>query len=248
MKRSILCVFLTLLLCAGLCVTVSAYGGEQFVYDDADLLSAGEESRLQERLRSASQAYDAQIIVVTLASMQGGDIDDFTEHLYDGMEFGYGSDRSGVLLLVCMDPREYRILSNGRAADAITTGRIDSIGSAIVSDLSAGDYADAFAAFADKCGYYLEAETVGFPFPFGRNLLISLAIGLAAGLITVLVMRSQLKSVHRRIEANSYVKHDSLQLTTNRDIFLYRNVSRSRRQTESSSRSGSSRNMGGGSF
>lgn len=248
MKRKILTILLALLVCAGLCMTVSAYSGEQLIYDGADLLTTVEESRLYEQLASVSGTYDSQIIVATLPSMQDGDIDEFVEYLYDRMELGYGTDRSGVLLLVCMDPREYRILSNGRAADAITPGRIDSIGSAIVPDLSGGDYADAFETFADRCAYYLEGELVGFPFPVLQNLLIALAVGLTAGLITVLIMRSQLKSVHRKVEANSYVRRNSLNLTLSRDIFLYRNVSRTRRETESSSRSGSSRNIGGGSF
>lgn len=240
--------FLLLAVCLSLTISVSAE--EALVYDQADLLTDSQETRLQAQLSAVSQQYAAQIIVVTLSAADGHDVDYLTEYIYDGMNFGYGSNRDGVMLLVCMDPRQYRILSNGYAGDAISPGVIDSIGDAIVSDLSDGDYADAFEEFAVQCAYYLDGHVNGFPFPLGRNLLIALAIGLAAGLITVLIMKSQLKSVRQQNQANVYMKSGSMHLTGSSDVFLYRNVSRTRRQTSSSSgsRSGGSRSMGGGSF
>ena len=69
-------------------------------------------------------AYNAQIIVATIESMGNSDIDSFVEYAYDSMGFGYGEDHDGVLLLVCMDPREYRILSNGFAASAIESRKL----------------------------------------------------------------------------------------------------------------------------
>ena len=248
MKRKTVSLFLVLAFC--LCLAVGVSAEETLVYDQADLLTVSEEAQLQEQMYQISQQYAAQIIVVTLPSSEGHDVDYLTEYIYDGMNFGYGSNRDGVMLLVCMDPRQYRILSNGYAGDAINPSRIDSIGDAIVSDLSDGDYADAFGEFARKSAYYLEGHMNGFPFPLGQNLMIALATGLAAGLITVLVMKSQLKSVRQQQRANDYMKSGSMRLTGSSDIFLYRNVSRTRRQTSSSSgsRSGGSRNIGGGSF
>lgn len=246
--RRILSVILILVLCLSLTVVVSAE--EPLVYDDADLLTAQEEQALEALLRQVSDAHNAQIIVGTVDSTENGDADYMVEALYDGMEFGYGSTRSGVFLLVCMDIREYRILSNGLAGDAIGGRQIDDISDAIVSDLSGGDYADAFTVFAKRCDYYLEGYQNGYPFEFGKFLLIALAVGLTAGLITVLIMKSQLKSVRQQHQANVYVKSGSLHLTRSSDIYLYRNVTRTRRQTSSSSGSGSggSRHIGGGRF
>lgn len=245
--RKIISILLLLAVCLSLTIGVAA--DESLVYDQADLLTDSEESRLQAQLSEISQRCAAQIVVVTLASADGNDVDYLTEYIFDGMNFGYGSNRDGVMLLVCMDPRQYRILSNGYAGDAISPGVIDDIGDDIVSDLSDGYYADAFEEFAHQCGYYLDGYVNGFPFALGQNLLIALAIGLAAGLITVLVMKSQLKSVRQQNQANVYMKSGSLHLTRSSDLYLYRNVSRTRRETSSSgSRSGGSRSMGGGSF
>ena len=161
---------------------------------------------------------------------------------------GYGERRDGVLLLVCMDDREYRILSNGYAGEAIGLSQIDAIGEAIVSDLSEAEYAEAFITFADRCGYYLNGYLNGFPFQWGKNLIIALVVGIAAGVITALVLRRQLKTVRQQKQANVYIKPGSMQITQSRDQFLYRELQRTAKQSSNSSGSGSSRNVGGGSF
>ena len=219
-----------------------------FLYDEADLLTDGEEAVLTEKLKSISSTYQAQLVVCTIASMEGGDIDRYLDYLYDTMGFGYGENHDGVLLLVCMDPREYRILSNGFAGVAIDGDAIDAMGDAFVSDLSDGNYAAAFTEFADQCAYYLDGHLNGFPFNFGKNLLISLVIGIAVGLIVAFILKSQLKTVRKQDQANVYVKQGSMNLTHQSDIYLYRTVSRTKKQSSSSGSGGTARSKGGGSF
>ena len=219
------------------------------VWDEAELLNATEVAQLNSKLESISEKYKAEIRVVTLSSMDGGDIDEFLEYLYDESGFGYGENHDGVLLVVCMDPREYRILSNGFAGEAITSGDIDAIGEAFKSDLRGGNYADAFDTFADKCEYYLDGHINGFPFNIGKNLLICLGIGLVVALIVTGIWKGQLKSVRKQSAANAYVKAGTMQSTQSGDFFMYRNVTKTQKQSSSSSgSSGSSRSTGGGSF
>ena len=219
------------------------------VWDEAELLNETEVAQLNSKLESISEKYKAEIRVVTLSSMDGGDIDEFLEYLYDESGFGYGENHDGVLLVVCMDPREYRILSNGFADEAITSGRIDAIGEAFKSDLSDGNYADAFDTFADKCEYYLDGHINGFPFNTGKNLLICLGIGFVVALIVTGIWKNQLKSVRKQSAANAYVKAGTMQITQSGDFFMYRNVTKTQKQSSSSSgSSGSSRSTGGGSF
>ena len=219
------------------------------VWDEAELLNETEVAQLNSKLESISKKYKAEIRVVTLSSMDGGDIDEFLEYLYDESGFGYGENHDGVLLVVCMDPREYRILSNGFAGEAITSGDIDAIGEAFKSDLSDGKYADAFDTFADKCEYYLDGHINGFPFNTGKNLLICLGIGLVVALIVTGIWKGQLKSVRKQSAANAYVKAGTMQITQSGDFFMYRNVTKTQKQSSSSSgSSGSSRSTGGGSF
>lgn len=224
--------------------------GDHFVYDEANLLSDGEEAALTRKLETISRANKAEIIIMTMASLNGGNMDSLVEYVYDSMGFGYGENRDGVLLLVCMQPREYRILSNGYAGVAIDTGDIEAIGDAIVSDLSGGNYAEAFDTFADECAYYLDGYVNGFPFDAGKSLAIALIIGIVAGVAVALILKGQLKSVRKQHQASAYVRDGSMHLTMSNDIFLYRNVTRTRKQTNNSSGSsgGTGRSVGGGSF
>lgn len=249
MKKRLLSLIFVLAVCLSLTVTAFAVSDAPLLYDEANLLSDSERTELNRKLEDISNQYGAQINIVTIPSAEGVNVDVLVENLYDIWGMGYGSDHDGVLLLVCMEPRQYRILSNGFAADAISVSDIETIGDAIVPDLSAGFYADAFDSFIDECAYYLDGHINGYPFPFGMNLVIALVIGCVAGLVTVLVMRGQLKSVRRQDYAHVYVKPGSMKVTLHNDLYLYSNVVRTKRQTSSSSGSrGSSRNIGGGSF
>lgn len=225
---------------------------EWLVFDGADLLSNADEMELNEKLNRISQRHQAQLVVITVDSVGDAYIDDFLEDTYDGMGFGYGSRHDGVMLMVCMDLREYRILSNGFAGEAIDSGVIARIGDVIVSDLSSGDYADAFSKFADQCDYYLDGYLNGFPFNFGQNLLIALVVGIVVGLIVAYTLKAQLKSVRKQERADVYVKPGSMRVSVHHDIFLYRNIIRTKKESNSGgssrSRSGSSRSTGGGSF
>lgn len=223
---------------------------EALVLDEADLLTDTEAAQLNQRLEQVSSTHGAQIVVVTIPSLEGSSMDTHVEYVYDSMAMGYGENRDGVLLLVCMDPRQYRILSNGYAGVAISSSEIEQIGEEIVPSLSDGDYAEAFDTFAQQCDYYLNGYLNGFPFEFGRNLVISLVIGVVIGCLVAFGLKSQLKSVFKQYRADAYVKSGSMQLNTSRDLFLYRNVSRTKKETNKSSgsRSGSSRSVGGGSF
>jgi uncharacterized protein len=252
MKKKLFSMILILVLAVSMAVSVSAADG--FVYDDADLLPASQESSLSRKLAQLSDTYDAQIVVATVPTVSGGYVDEYLEYFYDSMGFGYGPQHDGVLLLVCMDPREYRILSNGYAGVAIDPGDISDIGDMIVSDLSDGDYSNAFHGFANQCAYYLDGYLNGFPFDFGNSLMISLFIGLAVGAIVTIILCAQLKTVRKQNRAHEYVKSGSMRVTVRNDIYLYRNVSRTRKESSSSSRGGrssrggSSRSTGGGSF
>ncbi|MBR4864102.1 MAG: TPM domain-containing protein [Oscillospiraceae bacterium] len=252
MKRTIS--FLLLLLCLSLLAAPFASAVMPMVTDDASLLSDGERSSLEAMLQQLSDTYSVQIAVVTTDSAEGYNMDSLVEYIYDTYDYGYGTGNDGVLLLIAMDVREFRILSNGFAGDAIGAYEIDAISEAITPDLSAGFYADAFETFAEECEYYLEGYLYGYSFDFSTNLLIAVVIGVVISLIVVLIMKGQLKSVKLQKHANSYVRSGSFNLTQSGDYFMYRNISRTPRPQDNSSGGGSrsggggSRHVGGGRF
>ena len=63
------------------------------------------------------------------------------------------------------------------------------------------------------------------------RILIGVAIGLAAGLITVLLMRRSMNTVRKQKNASVYTEKDSFVITESRDIYLYSRVTRVRVQS-----------------
>ena len=252
MMKRFLILLLSIGLCLSLAVSVSAASAAGIVMDDAGLLSQAEEEALTRKLTDVGTAYNTQMIVVTVASSEGKYTDDLVNELYDSMNFGFGTTREGVLMLVCMDPREYRILSNGYAGVAIGPDQIDALCDVVEFYLSNGNYATAFTLFANECEDYLAYYQAGSPFNAGKSFMTSLVIGIIAGLIVAFVLKGQLKSVRKQDSARVYVKKGSMRLTYSRDIFLYRNVTRTKKQerveSTSSGSGGTARSKGGGSF
>lgn len=248
MKRIFLLIF-TLCLCLTLAVRASAAELPRLV-DAADLLTVSEEEELLTYLDQVSEQCQADVVIVTMESCGGRSADAVINAVYDDNGYGVGPDRDGVILLLSMEERDYRILSNGFAADAITMSEIDEIGDEIVSELSDGEYMEAFMAFASLCRYEIDGERNGFPFNFGLSLGICVVIGFVTALIATGIMRSKLKSVRSRSGAREYTKPGSMQLTRSGDLFLYRTLDRRRKPQESSSgsRGGGGRNVGGGKF
>jgi uncharacterized protein len=214
--------------------------------DGADLLTDYEEADLLARLDDASDDLQADIVIITLESCGGYSADQVINAFYDQNDYGFGVNRDGVMLLLAMAERDYRILCNGFAATAITPSERDDIGAYIVDDLSAGAYYDAFGEFLEQCKWEIDGERSGYPFAFGRNLGVSLMIGVITALLITGVLRSQLKSVSSRTGAREYAKPGSMKMTQSSDLYLYRTVNRIRKPQESSSSSGGFRSGGGG--
>ena len=246
MRKRILSMLLALLLYTGMIISVCAE--ETLVFDQADLLSASEESELSGKLREISKTYQTQIVVATVAAVDDGDVEQYLNRMYDELGLGYSQSHDGALLLVCMDPRECRILCNGIAHRAIGSSGIEEILDVIVPNLSDGEYADAFLNFADECETYLDGHINGYPFYAGKKLTVCLIIGLVIGLIVVLILWGQLKSVRKQNQAHTYMKPGSMHLNVCSDIFLYRNVVRTKKESSSAHGGGSSRSTGGRSF
>jgi uncharacterized protein len=219
------------------------------VTDDANLLTDEQESAITQRLQTLSDTYKVNVYIVTVRSIDTYSMDRYVENYYDSRGLGYGENRDGVLLLVSMRDREYRILSNGLGADAISMSDIDSIGDTIAPYLTEKRYNTAFNTFIDECEYEIDGEINGFPFDYTLTTFIAVVLGLLIAAIVTGVMRGQLKSVRPRAEATEYAKQGSLRITKANEFFLYRTVSRRRRpQSSSGSGGGSRRNVGGGRF
>ncbi|MBE6665390.1 MAG: TPM domain-containing protein [Ruminococcaceae bacterium] len=266
MKKKIL-IFLFVLVVAFSCFSpVLATNHPPRLIDNADLLTSAEESELLSALDEISERQKLDIIVVTVNSLNGKSPRAYADDYYDQNNYGFGSQKDGVLLLVAMETRDYYISTSGYGIRAFTDAGIKRIGDSIVNDLGDEDYISAFTTYAELCDDYIKKAKAGTPYdadnmPKGRYevmqyLLISLVIGFIVALIVTGIMRSKLKSVRFKSGASDYMKKDSFMLTQSKDIYLYRNVTRRAKPKDNNSggssthgsSSGRSHGGGGGKF
>ena len=79
------------------------------VSDFAGVLSPAEKQALEQRCRDLRQKTGAQLAVVMLRSLEGGQVDDFAVKLFKQWGIGQEGKNNGVLLLVAIDDRKARI-------------------------------------------------------------------------------------------------------------------------------------------
>lgn len=129
------------------------------VVDGADLLSAGQERELTDRLAALEAETTDQLVVVTLPSLQGVEIEEFGYQLGRHWGIGQAGKDNGVLLIVAPNERKVRIEVGygleGTLTDALARVIIDT---AILSRFRANDMAGGIMAGASDIIAVLTGE------------------------------------------------------------------------------------------
>ncbi|MDE7184029.1 MAG: TPM domain-containing protein [Lachnospiraceae bacterium] len=250
MKNKISVFILMLVCCLSFGMVVSADEENAVrLMDMADLLTDTQESRILAVLDEISDRQRLDIVVVTTNSLDGKTPVAYADDFYDENGYGFGAERDGVLLLVSMEDRDWRISTFGYGITVFTDAGMDYMSDQFVPDLGDGSYEEAFICFAHLCDQFITQARVDtpydagilpkMPFSVGDNLSRALLMGLFAAVMITLIMRCSMKSVRLQPTATAYVKRGSMHVTESRDLFLYSHVDRSMRQEQRSSGGGS---------
>ena len=222
--------------------------------DDADLLADWEEESLLQKLEEISEKEQMDVAVVTVNSLDGKSPEAYADDYYDYNGYGQGENRDGVLLLISMADRDWQITTTGFGITAVNDAAIELIEDRMLSDLSDGDYYDAFSSYASTVGDVAEMARNGEPYTGGSMSSLStgqrvggaavagIIIGCIAGMIGTSVQKKNLKRVRRQHGANAYIYGDASNLSVSDDRFIRRNVVRTRIQKDDN------RGGGGGSM
>ena len=214
-----------------------------YVNDYADLLSDSEELELNKKLLTYKNRYGLDAVIVTTNSTNGMYISDYADDFYDYN--GYGQD--GIILVLDMSERDWWFSTKGKGITYFTDYGIDTIIDDMLDDLKDGRYYRAFDTFADDVEYFTQKGVEGSVIDYTPskatfgidNIAISAVIGLVGALITMGILKGQMRSVSRQYMAHNYVVSNSFMLTGASDLFVNRHVTRSRRPEPT-------RNSGGG--
>lgn len=229
--------------------TVTAEDDMIRIADWAELLSESEEAELSDCLDEISERQKLDVVIVTVDSLEGANVTAYADDFFDYNGYGFGENKDGILFLISMEERDWCISTSGYGITAFTDAGQEYLSEKFLPYLSDGEYAEAFRTFAVWCDDYITQARAGTPYdvdnvptepfsPLGA-LIIAVVIGLIVAFIATGIMRLGLRSVFSEPKADSYIKKDSLNLTKNYDLFLYRNVTRTERQRETSTASSS---------
>ncbi len=163
MKKSIVCfiVLLCLLLPVG-----ADMAAELLVMDYADLLTPEEEEALDAGLAQISGEIGADIVILTVDTLEGYSAQAYADDFYDYNGYGQGADYDGALFLIAMEEREWAISTSGYGITVIHEGALDYMEEYLVPYLSDGAYYEAFSLFGEICREYWLTEPGETPYGY----------------------------------------------------------------------------------
>ena len=218
--------------------------------DQEELLTTEEQEELLARLDEISERQQCDVVIVTVASIEGKTATEYADDYFDYQGYGYGEKSDGILLLVGMKERVWAISTHGSLGiSAFTDAGLDYIKEDVQFQLKLDNYAKAFRTFASLCDQFLTAAHKGKPYDVG-NLPIkhaspSILIFLFPIGILIMAWKSRskkrsLKSVVKKTGAISYKVPNSLHLWVDEDRITGSHVTKRKRNEESRDRGGSS--------
>ncbi|MBQ2632987.1 MAG: TPM domain-containing protein [Oscillospiraceae bacterium] len=229
-----------------------------YYYDSVGLLTARQRAELEDSGAAIAQAYDFGVYVVVLADYRDYDrrsVEDAAETVYRELDLGVGAAKSGLMLLLSMDDRDYDLCAYGYGHTAFTDYGKAQLARGFLDDFR---YDDWYAGFRD---YQAEAEEMlrlaaeGSPVddPYagyggsglersrsepGPVIAFSLLIGCVVALIVCMVMRSKSRSVKSARSAGTYAVPEGLYLAESFDRFSHITEQRVRIESDRSSGGG----------
>lgn len=219
-----------------------------YLDDAAGFLTETEKITVERTLESTSHVgWRCDFVVLTANGLAGQTPSDYVNGVYAAGDYRHGTYDDKVVLLVDREQGKCYCLAAGEASEYFTTDDLHELETTAASRLSGSDAAGAFTGFAKDAYRKIEAYNIehtpttptrSFELLSGPRAFLASIAGVLSGLFTALGLKNQLKSVKGQTAATSYLKKNSMQLTAKEDLFLYRNVSKVVRSSDSGGRSG----------
>jgi len=228
------------------------------VRDKCKLLTAQEIDSLTKKIQRVEQAHNIKIGISFVKSVGKRDIISAADEMRD--KHFLGAQNGSIVLLVDMNQRKYEMATDPTMQAKITDLEgIPYLKNSFQYLLSDGDYYGACNNFIDgveELVTYYEVNGAAYdpssefdPVAAGGAVIVAIFCGIFIRSVLI----GSMSNVHHALEAIDYLKKNSVKITENSDMFLFRNVKRRPRSSGGGSRGGrggghSSGGGGGGSF
>ena len=130
------------------------------VVDQANIMTPESRSELETKLKDLEDKSGIQLVVATVKSLQGGDIETYANELFRAWKLGQAQKNNGVLLLIA--PNEHRVrMEVGYGLEGTLTDALSSviISSAIVPRFKTGDFSGGISRGVDGIISVLSGDT-----------------------------------------------------------------------------------------
>ena len=225
-----------------------------YYYDSVGLLTAQQRAELEAHSAAIAERYGFGVYVVVLEDYRTYDrwsVENAAEVVYRSLDLGVGTARSGLMLLLSMDDRDYDLCAYGYGHTAFTDYGKNQLARVFLDDFRYDDWFEGFRDYQDEAEEMLRLANAGSPVddPYagyngysgtrsqrdpGAVIGFSLLIGCVVALIACMVMRSKSRSVKSARSAGTYAIPEGLYLAESLDRFSHVTEQRVRIETERS--------------
>ena len=215
--------------------------GMNYVFDLRGMLSDGEREKLEARAEDISRRHSCGVYTLF--------VDDFTAYgygsdpyttlyqIYHAEGLGVGEDRNGVIIMLSMKERDYAMFIYGEWAEyAFDEYGAEELEERFLSYFGDNDWNGGVSSYLTACDEFLELAEAGDPVRASAipAILITIAVSCLIALVVCLILKGQMKSVRKGVDANVYTAAGGgLKLTDSYDHYTH--TTETRRKIESSS-------------
>lgn len=256
MKKKFLVLFSVIALLLTSSVTVFASGelfrDGKYVQDPYGYMTQDETAQLESMAAALSETYRCGMYIAVVDDMFAYadyatyDAFEAATEIYKGFNLGIGADKTGTLLILSMDDRDYALIAYGDFAHkAFTDYGKDCLSDIFLEEFAYDYWYEGFYGYLEKCDQMLQMAAEGNYFDVDTDpdmreagIFIGIMISLIGALIALIVcgiVSSTMKSVGLQRNAATYVEKDSLRMGRRIDMYTHTTESRQPINTESGS-------------
>lgn len=236
---------------------VNDYG--QYIFDDAGLLTDAEAESLNSYARQVSEFYECGVHIITTAdeTVDENNIQQYAEDTYlQYIDFGWGEDKDGFLLVLGMYDRTYYLLAYGPWGNyALTDYGKDQMADQFLDNFAEDDWYGGFEDYISYAEHVLGCAQEGQPVDVYYSsedtdvgieaYFIAAVIGLVAAAITCSSYKRQMRTAVLATEAEEYVDVGRTDIRIRSDKFKYMSRTEEKIESEDKNRGGTTVNSRG---
>ena len=153
----------TVALCLFVSIALAAFSFPQLagrVTDQANIISGPAKASIEAKLQNLEDKSSIQLVVATVSSLEGGDIESYANGLFRAWKLGLAKKNNGVLFLIAPNERKMRI-EVGYGLEGVLTDAVSSviIRSAVAPRFQAGDFSGGIERGVDAIIDVLSSDT-----------------------------------------------------------------------------------------